>query len=146
MDWRRAVLAVLILICACKERESVHPFPNATEVRLFVETDYRDGKPVYTNSVGLILNPDQRSRFEAMIHIHKAPDEQAACFVPHHFFRYYNRLGKQVGEVAVCFCCEGVGVEGDAGFFVLPGQEITADYDLLRDFVSSLGEPTNVQC
>lgn len=122
-------------------------FPEATEVRLFVETAIgADGKSVFSKPSGLKLSPKQRAEFESSLTVQPQPQESAACFIPHHFFRYSNAKGRVIGEIEVCFCCAGVAVSGNSNIPIGPDQELSADYGKLEAFVRSIGEPTQVQC
>ena len=122
-------------------------FPDATEVRLFVETRLdADGDPVLSKPNGLKLNPTQRAQFESYLVVEPIPESMTACFIPHHFFRYFDAKGRKVGEIEVCFCCGGVAVNGKAAILVAKDEHISADYRKLEAFVRSLGESTQVQC
>ena len=126
-----------------------NPFPNASEVLLFVETDYdARGEPIYSKPKGRVLTASQRAEFESLIAVHTiSPDEvSAACFIPHHFFRYFDKAGKLLGEIQVCFCCAGVQQSEGSNVRLTEGQELVADFAGLHSFVSSLGERTDVQC
>ena len=126
-----------------------NPFPSASEVRLFVETDYDPkGKPSYSKPQGRVLTASQRAELESLISVHAiSPDQEfAACFIPHHFFRYIDNAGKVVGDVAVCFCCAGVEQSAGSNVRLTKGQMLVADFRKLKSFVSSLGERTDVQC
>jgi hypothetical protein len=121
----------------------------ANEVRLFVNTDYdAKGEPIFSNPRGHALNAGQRARFESLIKVHTmSPDELVAfCFIPHHFFRYFSRSGKQIGEIQVCFCCAGVEQSGASDVRLGINQKLSADFGRLKAFVKSLGESTDVQC
>ena len=126
-----------------------NPFPNAGEVRLFVETDYdAKSEPIYSKPRGRILTASQRAEFESLIAVHTiSPDEMfAACFIPHHFFRYFDETGRQVGEVQVCFCCAGVQQSNGSNVRLTEGQMLVADWGKLHSFITALGERTDVQC
>jgi hypothetical protein len=134
--------------------DRVRPFPNAKEVRLFVDTGKpdRSGHVVYARPDGRTLTPGQRQQFEKLLRVEtpiKVPPNSefwlvAGCFMPHHFFRYYDASGHQVGEVSVCFCCSGV--EIDPNPQLKNGQKVEADYIKLKALVSSWGERTDVAC
>jgi hypothetical protein len=122
-------------------------FSQASQVRLFVNTSYdSDGMPAYSEPKGRALSGAQRKAFEATLQIDPIPDELAACFIPHHFFRYYDSQGKEIGQISVCFCCNGAQVSGASGIAIGPDQWLSADYDKLEQFVKSLDLPTDVQC
>ena len=134
---------------AVPDRPVSNAFPTAAEVRLFVNDDYdEDGKPLFSNPAGRSLSASQRAEFESALRVHTTtPDESfAMCFIPHHFFRYYDKNGEQVGEVEVCFCCAGVQASGASNIPLTEDQILRADYDKLKTFVRSLGERTDVQC
>ncbi len=119
------------------------PFPTATELKLFVETGHHpDGTPIMSKPDGLRLTKDQRADFEATLLAKIPPEEVAGCFIPHHFFRYYDSAGDMIGEIQVCFCCGGV-----VGNVSVPaGQELAVDYGKLQTLIEALGEPVNVLC
>ncbi len=132
---------------AAPDRTVKNPYPTASEVRLFVEIDYtKDGKMVFNKPEGRLLSANEQTQFERALVVTKAPEEVAACFIPHHFFRYYDRQGKQVGEVEVCFCCTGVRASGASDIAIGFNQILSADFGQLKKLVHALGEPTDVQC
>ena len=125
----------------------VGAFPNATEVRLFVETDNQPNGPrVFAETRGRVLTGDERKAFEATLRIEPIPDVLAACFIPHHFFAYFDPKGRKLGEISICFCCSGAGVKGESGIAMQKNQWLGADFDKLKILVRSLNLPTNVQC
>jgi hypothetical protein len=124
-----------------------NPFPGAVKVRLFVEKGYDpDGVPVFNKRDGRLLNAKDLADFEGALRIEKMPEMMAACFVPHHFFRYYDESGKQVGEISVCFCCAGVEASEGAKISIGSDQILSADYSMIKALVLRLGEPTDVLC
>ena len=128
-------------------RPVVGAFPDATEIRLFVETDIRrNGTRVFVESKGRVLTMGQRKAFEATLKIEPIPDVLAACFVPHHFFAYYDAKGKELGEISICFCCAGAAVQGASGIEMKKDQWLSADFGELKKFVRSINLPTDVQC
>ena len=160
-----AALAALLLVTGCdapaeKEAEASadqvdqairptgSPFPEASQVRLFVELDWsmEDQAPVFSKPDGLLLESAEREKLEQALIIGPAPEWGLACFIPHHFFRYYDENGVQVGEIEVCFCCDEVRTSSDAHLTIGEGEILDADYALLRQLVADLGEPTDVQC
>jgi hypothetical protein len=131
------------------DRPVRNAFPNAREVRLFVEIEYPEGgQPIYSKPHGLKLSQEQRIQLESLLFIHTiSPDDDFyGCFAPHHFFRYFDATGKLLGEFQVCFCCEGVQESGASNIEVAKGEMLSTDYDKLKAFVRSLGERTDVQC
>lgn len=125
-----------------------NPFPDASEVRLFVESgEYgSEGHPILSSPEGRRLTDDQRRAFEAALRIEPMPEEMAACFIPHHFFRYFDSEGRQVGEIAVCFCCAGVEIDGNTPVPLQTNEIFGADFGALERFVQSIGEPTDIAC
>ena len=165
MKWISVPLVLALLLCggcgqhqeAVAEQQSSqtpdqsvsNAFQHASEVRLFVETGVdQKGKPLFSKARGLLLSAKQRVAFESLIKIHTiAPDELfAACFIPHHFFRYYDKAGKMIGGFEVCFCCSGVEQNGASNLRLSKNQMLSADFRKLEAFVRSLGERTDVQC
>lgn len=87
MDFRHILLlAMALLISSCDRRSNAspdnragadtikvtNPYPDAVEVRLFVQNDWsdQDGTAVFYNPDGTSLNESQRSQFElSLIHI-----------------------------------------------------------------------------
>ena len=136
-------------VSAVPDQPIRNPFPGAREVRLFVATGQDDkDEPIYSKRAGLALSPVQRAKLESLISVHTiSPDEMfAMCFMPHHFFRYFDKAGKPVGEIAVCFCCTGVGQSGASNIRLTTSQMLSANFGELKSFVHSLGERTDVQC
>ncbi len=129
-------------------RKIKDPFPNASEVRLFVQVDYQkeSGEPIFNKENGIVLSDSNRLRFEDALRFVDMPDEMAMCFVPHHFFRYFDDKGRQVGEVAVCFCCAGTAASGSDRLEPKPDEILDADMKALETLVLDLGESTKVLC
>jgi hypothetical protein len=142
-------MIAILTLAACDEHAPLvqGPFPSAKEVRLFVSKPYDGGNKVtYSKREGLALKADERAEFESTLRVEPMPQDMAACFVPHHFFRYYDADGKQIGEIEVCFCCEGVRASENSKIAVKPDQILTADYGKLKKLVQRLGESTEVNC
>lgn len=130
-----------------KDRRVTNPFPGATELRLFVEVGYtKDSKPVLSKRKGVLLDAAQRKAFEDSLVITVAPEYDTMCFIPHHFFRYYDANGKLLGGVSVCFCCDGVAASGSKALEPPTDALLSADYQKLKKLVAALGEPTDVLC
>jgi hypothetical protein len=134
------------------------PYPEAAVVKLGIdntEIDQQSGRVIEHPETIRVLTSAERSTFESALHrlqligVPPAEPPSPACFVPHHFFRYYSATGQQIGEVAVCFCCRG--------FMATPalpygnGQggrkdEFSLDIARTKAFVRSLGLPTDMMC
>ena len=147
-------------------RLKFNPFPQATSVRLFMTTgrfeEHPTGKRMTFEPVaGHPLTVAQREELEGAVRpyvvVERPPVDPnaaiatgAACFVPHHFFRYFDAKGRKLGEVAVCFCCEGVEVlpstgRRDGGYWGNDGGA-DVDYARLKALVRSLGYRTDIHC
>ncbi|MBU7587921.1 MAG: hypothetical protein KAF42_01770 [Sphingopyxis terrae] len=98
----------------------VRPWPQAAEVRLFVEDlSYDDQEKMgkwTSRPEGIRLTKAQRDILDGSVFFYRLTKKEwaervhAACFIPHHFFRYYDGSGRQLGEIQVCYCCQGVGM------------------------------------
>lgn len=130
-----------------KDRRVTNPFPQATQLRLFVEVGYtKAGKPILSKAQGIPLNATQRKVFEDSLRVTAAPEYDVMCFIPHHFFRYYDANGKLLGNVSVCFCCDGVAASGSKTLEPPSGATLSANYQQLKKLVAELGEPTDILC
>ena len=129
-------------------RKIKDPFPNASEVRLFVQVAYqKEGdEPIFSKKNGVVLSDADRLRLEDALRFVDMPDEMAMCFVPHHFFRYFDDKGRQVGEVAVCFCCAGTAGSGSEKLEPKSDEILDTDIKALEALVLDLGESTQVLC
>lgn len=135
------------------ETVPVRLWPEATEVRLFVEDMPYDqaeasGKTM-TNPAGTRLTKAQRAILDTALRRHRMTEEEsnwvAACFVPHHFFRYYDAGGNKLGELALCYCCKGV--SPSSYFPALRYDEIWEfDYDRIKAMMAAMGISSQAQC
>ncbi|KQZ63766.1 hypothetical protein ASD67_04230 [Sphingopyxis sp. Root1497] len=139
------------------ERIRVVPAPDAVEVRLFVEgvphrTTARVNQLI-NNPDGILLTAGQRAILDRSVHRYRAkPSEMGkydmpACFIPHHFFRYYDKDGRQIGELAVCYCCGDIrvtpytyGPNGDRS------EVWDFDYDGVKKMLKEMDVPTDIDC
>ena len=107
-----------------------------------------------SNPDGRELTKEERRVFEAAISkkiVIQRPESDgevgygAACFVPHHFFRYYDGNGNNVGEIEVCFCCEDANSNPQ---LIDADKDMWVEYDVpaIKQFVKSLNLPTDVNC
>lgn len=130
--------------------EPIRPYSEATRIELVVREEWDEDSKVLGRKT---LTKPERERLEAAltreVFLREAdindPGTAAACFIPHHFFRYYDAAGKQIGELSVCLCCGGV----DANPRVIP--EGSRDYldvriRLVEKLVADMGLPTDVGC
>lgn len=134
----------------------ISPYSDAVSVRLFVENDQPEGDPqygVFVEPEGRVLTAAQRTEFEASLSkVSTRNRAVAACFIPHHFLRYYDASGKQVGEIAVCFCCSGAAASPElfehqgGGFLHQYDNHLAYDRERLKALIESLGLPADVWC
>ncbi|MBA2936404.1 hypothetical protein HZF05_20165 [Sphingomonas sp. CGMCC 1.13654] len=128
----------------------IHLFPAATEARLFVDTGRTDAHfhPVLTPKDGHALTAGQRKILESALvwNDNYGKEDVAACFMPHHFFRYFDAQHRKVGEIAVCFCCGGVEVDKGDGTAIYPETRLNAHYDRLKALIHGMGERTDIEC
>ena len=123
-------------------------YPGATDVRLFVREEFNkvnDGSG-FLKPRGTLLTDQQRKQFEAALLKEPMPEEMAACFIPHHFFRFYDAKGKELGEVAVCFCCIGVQATGESNIDLGSDQILGMELAKMKKLVVTLGAPTDINC
>jgi hypothetical protein len=125
-------------------------FPTATEVRLFVDTGRNDSNlhPILTLANGRKLSVSQREKLENSLVWNENYGKElvAACFMPHHFFRYFDSKHRKLGEIAVCFCCGGVEVDKADGTAIYPETRLNAHYAQLKALVREMHEPTDIEC
>ncbi len=130
--------------------QAIRLFPKATEVRLFVDTGRTDSKHhiVLSPSQGHLLTRTQRNELEGSLvwNSNYGKEDIAACFMPHHFFRYFDEKHQIVGEIAVCFCCGGVQVDKADGTAIYPDSRLNIHDARLKELVRSMHEPTDIEC
>ncbi|MFU7528903.1 hypothetical protein [Qipengyuania sp. ASV99] len=148
------VLALLMPACADIDDEAPNavltspfePFPEAATVQLFIDTSgtssLRDAiaaGPVAT------LTDAQRTELGASFTIitDHGVGEAAACFIPHHFFRYTGADGELIGDVSVCFSCGGN--EVSPGPDLPNGSWIQEDITRIEALVASMDHPTEIE-
>jgi hypothetical protein len=91
--------------------------------------------PEVANPEGIKLDAAQIERLLATLRNKAANGVGVGCFEPHHGFVFYDRDGKPVADLTVCFLC----IQGVAR----PGQYrmTTWEWDLLKQLVRDLGLP-----
>lgn len=134
---------------------AIRPWPEATEVRLFVEDlsyDERQRTGVsMSNPKGVVLNAVQRVTLDKSVTLYRMTPEEyenaayAACFIPHHFFRYYDSNGRQLGELAVCYCCRGIGLPTTFRE-IRDDEEWQFDFEAVKTMLEGMNIPTNIHC
>ena len=127
----------------------LRPWPQASSVRLFVEADDRSDS-ASRNPSSRLLNLAERTAVESHLSVDVytgGTPIAAACFVPHHFLRYYDATGKMVGEISICFCCSGVETAPDL-LAKLPRNATyqSINFDGLQALFEKMGVPTKVLC
>lgn len=135
-------------------RTAVVAYPSAVEVRLFVQ-DGRDvdGRDLFSDVDGRRLTSPERLAIERTFETrHYGPGDRwaAACFVPHHFLRYYDARGRKVGEIAICFCCAEIradpGLQEQHGPSGTESSDLSFDYDALKSVIEAMGVRTDIEC
>ena len=137
------------------QRKLVVIAPQAFEVRLFVEGMSRPNPKrvveLMKDRDGILLTAKQRARLDRSMVRHRMTRAEyenhatAGCFIPHHFFRYYDAAGKQMGELAVCYCCGGVAVSstdpplGDDEGWVF-------DHAGIKQMLKDMNVPVDIDC
>lgn len=93
------------------EVRAVSLFPEASEVRMFVNRDvvsFDDaGEPsngTYPEH-GILLTEVEAATLRAAVRDVPPPDAIAACCVPRHAFVFYDASGARLGVLDVCFEC-----------------------------------------
>lgn len=134
---------------------AIRPWPEATEVRLFVEDLSYDERErtgaTMSNPKGVLLNAAQRATLDKSVTLYRMTPEEyenaayAACFIPHHFFRYYDSNGRQLGELAVCYCCRGISLPSTFRE-IREDEEWRFDYEAVKKMLEGMNIPTNVHC
>lgn len=124
-------------------------------MRLFVEDlSYEERKRTGTtmsNPKGVVLNAAQRATLDKSVTLYRMTPEEyenaayAACFIPHHFFRYYDSNGRQLGELAVCYCCRGIRLPSTFRE-IRNDEEWRFDYEAVKKMLEGMSIPTNVHC
>jgi hypothetical protein len=133
--------------------DPVAVYPSATRVNLLVRDKFLNNVEVSTNPEGVDLTTAERQEFEQSIKksvtVRPAGKDypggsEAACFIPHHFFRYYDAKGTKIGEVEICFCCTG-GVASPSLTTRNDDHEVF-DVERIKALVKSMKLPTDVNC
>lgn len=131
--------------------EKLRLWPEAASVRLFVEDiPYDEIGPNgngMSNPAGVKLTKTQQALVSNAMTRKTYTDERAivGCFIPHHFFRFYDVGGKQIGELQVCYCCGGVALR-PARYGLADKQYWGFDYDGVAKMMAEMGISSQVQC
>ncbi|WP_242773891.1 hypothetical protein [Sphingopyxis sp. YF1] len=137
------------------ERRLMVPPREAVEVRLFVKGDTEPKLPrvveLMNDGDGILLTPAQRARLDRSVFRYRMTreefenDAEAACFIPHHFFRYFDADGAQVAELRVCYCCRGVAMSpGDRSLG--DDEEWQFDYAGIEQMLREMNIPVDIDC
>ncbi len=131
--------------------EKLRLWPEAASVRLFVEDiPYDEIGPNgngMSNPAGVLLTKAQQKFVSNAMTRDTYSDYRAvvACFIPHHFFRFYDVGGKQIGELQVCYCCGGVSL-AQAKYSLADKQVWGFDYEGVAKMMAEMGISSKVQC
>ena len=133
----------------------VRPWPHASEVRLFVaDLSYDEQKRTgnwTSRPEGIRLTAAQRAIIDESVFLHRLTKQEwskrvyTACFVPHHFFRYYDRSGRQLGEIQICYCCQGIDT-APALRATDAYDEWQFDFERVHKMLEGMNIPTNINC
>lgn len=76
------------------------------------------------------------------------PTQWRRVLFPITSFDITTRAGQQVGEIAICFCCDGVSAKPDMVGPVPTGVgDIQIEFGAkLQSVIEAMGLPTNVRC
>lgn len=135
--------------------EKPRSLAEAADVRLFIEgLPHREPpstQKLINNVNGISLTEDQRTILEQAIRKRRATYEdiygQPACFIPHHFFRFYDSDGAVFATLAVCYCCGGARLEGPAAARIMGEADfIDFDYFAVKGMLRRMSVPTDIDC
>jgi hypothetical protein len=150
-------------------------FPEAAAVDLVVEPDGVNNRPTMAEpaqpAAGALnpglprgalvhrLSPAERTRLNELFYrrtVVRWPKDYeasaAACCIPHHEFRYYDRAGREVGRVSICFCCACMNIEGASGSreqsvaMTWESGETRFRYNGMKAFIRGMGYRTDYYC
>jgi hypothetical protein len=131
--------------------EKLRLWPEAASVRLFVEDipfdEIGPNGNGMTNPAGTILTKAQQVLVTNAVRRETYSDypAMAGCFVPHHFFRFYDARGRQLGELEVCYCCGGIQLNSSP--HDLADRQLWGfDYDGVAKMMAEMGISSKVQC
>ncbi len=138
------------IIEAVTKIERINPYPRAVRVNLLVGDIGGSDLRLSTNPSGIDLNQEQIKELTASLQKvtvieYGNQDSASGCFIPHHFVRYYDNEDKLIGDIELCFCCEGImaypSVINDT-----KAQYLEADYERLKRMMKDMDVPTDVDC
>lgn len=126
-------------------RMSAHLFPAATEVRLFAwDFTGERGKAEQVVPEGVKLTDAEVASLRKSVWFAEEPQWIAACCVPRHSFKFYDKTRKEIGELQVCFECYCASITGEK-----PPKETHSwvDWDMkaLKQIVQSHGIAADFQ-
>ena len=137
---------------AITRQEPLSVYPTAERVNLLIRDKYDEKRGEYSsNPIGVDLTNAQRTQledsFKKIVIVRPAGigypvGSEAACFIPHHFFRYYDATGMKIGEIKICFCCAG----GSATPSLADDQGVFFDVDAIEQLVEEMKLPTDGNC
>ncbi|OYW16623.1 MAG: hypothetical protein B7Z39_00080 [Novosphingobium sp. 12-64-8] len=136
--------------------ENYSPFPNATSVRLFVQSETFDegGIDGLRDARGRLLTSKEtellKSAFSKKTVIRPPAEgyvDTACAFVPRHVFRFFDKRNKRLGDALVCFECYEVELQPPGALaevsFPKQGQSfLKVDYSILETLLREMKVPT----
>ena len=99
-----------------KTRVLAKLFPEAAEVRLFAWRDVeKNGHFVRQQLVpkGITISRAEEGKLRHSVFFAEPPPAIAACCIPHHMFKFYDRRGTVIGTLEVCFLCACAHLNGE---------------------------------
>ena len=138
------------------EFQNYNPFPKATSVRLFAQSEPFDKAEIegLVDARGRLLTTKEtellRSAFSKKTIIRPPAEgymETACAFVPRHIFRFYDKRNKRLGDALVCFECYAVDIQPPGALaetqFPDQGQSLlSVDYSILETILRGMKVPT----
>lgn len=91
-------------------------FRSAAEIRLFAwYDDYESPQStrVQLKPKGVVLTAADAKRLRSSVFFTEPPPAVAACCIPRHAFKFYDKSKKEIGSLAVCFECACARIEGE---------------------------------
>ena len=124
----RSLLAVMLVVwanaCTPKPPPLFALFPDATQIHAYASPTSiemhvdkqgglragavsQDGAKIIPAPIvdGGLLTPVETRQLRAAISLSKTPASTVACCSPRHAFLFYDRAGKYLGFVSICFEC-----------------------------------------
>jgi len=99
-----------------KTRRPAQLFRSAAEIRLFAWYDdftTSNVTRVQLRPKGVILTASETQRLRGAVFFTEPPPAIAACCIPRHAFKFYDKQKNEIGALDVCFECSCARIEGE---------------------------------